>query len=105
MATVPQIFARMEERYQTGQVDGPVTYYFSVGNHKFTATCHPDRIEVQEGRHTASADCVLKCDPKLFEKMVLNGKRPGPIDIARGKIKTNSVEHLKNLERLFRLGR
>ena len=23
----------------------------------------------------------------------------------RGKIKTNSVEHLKNLERLFRLGR
>jgi hypothetical protein len=37
--------------------------------------------------------------------MVFEGKRPGPLDIARGKIKTSSVEHLKNLQRLFRLGR
>ncbi len=105
MSTVPQIFAAMAERYQPGKVDREVSYYFSVGDHKYTAVCHPDRVDVQEGRHVSSADCVLKCDPKLFEKMVLQGKRPGPLDVARGKIKTNSVEWLQRLPELFRLGR
>lgn len=105
MATPAEIFAAMEARYNTGKVTQPVVYYFSIGPHKWTVTCTPDGVEAKEGRHTSSADCVLKCDPKLFERMVFEGKRPGPLDIARGKIKTSSVEHLKNLQTLFRLGR
>ena len=105
MKTPAEIFAFMESRYNTGVVHEPVTYYFSIGEQKWTVTCTPDGVEAQQGRHTSNADCVLKCDPKLFERMVFEGKRPGPLDIARGKIKTSSVEHLKNLQRLFRLGR
>jgi len=99
------IFEQMAGRYRTGSVDKTLSYYFSVGSEKWTATLHPDHCDVQEGRHTASADCVLKCDPKLFSQMVLEGKRPGPFDIARGKIKTNNVALLKALPEYFRLGR
>lgn len=105
MPTIQDIFSQMASRYRAGSVDQPVVYYFSVGAEKWTATLHPDRCEVTEGRHTASADCVLKCDPKLFSRMVLEGKRPGPLDIARGKIKTSDVGLLKKLPEYFRLGR
>lgn len=98
------IFGEMAGRYIPGQTDKPVTYYFSVGDQKWTATLHPDHCDVQEGRHTSSADCVLKCDPGLFSKMVLEGKRPGPFDIARGKIKTSDVGLLKKLPEFFKLG-
>lgn len=105
MKSPAEIFAFMETRYLTGVLTQPVVYYFSIGDQKWTVTCKPDGVEALQGRHTSNADCVLKCDPKLFERMVFEGKRPGPLDIARGKIKTSSVEHLKNLQRLFRLGR
>lgn len=98
------IFEQMAGRYRQGSVTETVSYYFSVGAEKWTATLHPDRCEVQEGRHTTRADCVLKCEPKLFSQMVLDGKRPGPFDIARGKIKTNNVGMLKKLPEYFRLG-
>ena len=38
---------------------------------------------------------------KIFENMVLRGKLPGPIDIARGKIKTNDISGLQNLKTWF----
>ena len=41
-------------------------------------------------------------DPKLFANMVLKGKMPGPMDIARGKIKTNDPSALQNLMTCFK---
>ena len=105
MSDTRAIFEQMASRYRPGSVDCPVAYYFSVGSEKWTVTLHPDRCEVLEGRHTATADCVLKCDPRLFSQMVLEGKRPGPFDIARGRIKTNDVGLLKRLSDYFQLGR
>ena len=105
MSDTRAIFEQMASRYRPGSVDRPVSYYFSVGSEKWTATLHPDRCEVLEGRHTSKADCVLKCDPRLFSQMVLEGKRPGPFDIARGRIKTNDVGLLKGLSEYFQLGR
>ncbi len=104
MPDTTEIFSQMASRYRSGSVDKPVTYYFSVGAEKWTATLHPDHCDVQQGRQTSKADCVLKCDPKLFSQMVLDGKKPGPFDIARGKIKTNDVGLLKKLPEFFRLG-
>jgi hypothetical protein len=105
VSQIREIFEKMPERYNPGKVTTPVTYYFSVGPEKWTATLHPDRVDLQPGRHTSSADCVLKCDPKLFVKMVVDGKRPGPLDIARGKIKTSSTTLLQKLPEFFTLGR
>lgn len=105
MSDTRAIFQQMAARYRAGSVTEPVSYYFSVGAEKWTVQLLPDRCEVQEGRHTTAADCVLKCEPRLFSQMVLEGKRPGPFDIARGKIKTNNVGLLKALPEYFRLGR
>jgi putative sterol carrier protein len=100
MSEISQIFEAMPGRYIAGKVDKTKTYYFSVGSEKWTVSMHPDRCEVARGK--ADADVVLKCDPKLFVKMVLHGKMPGPLDIARGKIKTNDPQALQGLMSSFR---
>ena len=104
MSEIRSIFEAMSSRFRSGQVSEPVSYYFSVGGEKWTVIVRRDSCEVQEGRQVASADCVLKCDPALFAKMVLKGKKPGPLDVARGRIKTNDVALLKKLPELFDMG-
>ena len=104
MPNLREIFEAMPSRFNPGIVDAPLSYYFSVGGEKWTVVVDAQACRVSEGRQVANADCVLKCDPGLFSKMVLKGKRPGPIDIARGRIKTNDVVLLKKLQELFRMG-
>lgn len=105
MANIPQIFQMLSSRYNAGSVDKVTTCYFSVGDEKWSVTLHPDRAEAVPGRPSGSADFVLKVHPGLFEKMVIAGKKPGPLDIARGRIKTNDVAMLKRLPEIFRLGK
>ena len=105
MGTIRQIFEAMPQRYKPGQIAAPTTYYFSVCDEKWTVTAHPDRCEAKPGKLTDNADCVIKADPGLFEKMVLEGKQPGPLDLARGKLKTSNPDLLLKLGQLFRLGR
>ena len=104
MSEIRQVFEVMSSRFRPERSNRSVTYYFlSVGkNGPFFVT--PDSCDVQEGRQVSSADCVLKCDPDLFAKMVLKGKKPGPLDVARGRIKTNDVALLKKLTELFDMG-
>ena len=104
MSVVRQIFEQMASRYQPGRVSRTTTYYFSVGAEKWTATLSPEACDVRPGKLVDNADCVLKCDPALFEKMVLKGKTPGPLDVARGKIKTSDVDLLKKLPSFFKMG-
>ncbi|MEC7946367.1 MAG: hypothetical protein VX265_02300 [Myxococcota bacterium] len=105
MAAIQDIFALLPERYNAGRLDRVVTAYFSVGPEKWSVVMDPDKAEATPGRPSGSADFVLKVDPRLFEKMVVDGKKPGPLDVARGRIKTNDVAMLKRLPELFRLGR
>lgn len=105
MSTIQQIFGMLTERYNPGKLSKTTSCYFSVGSEKWTVMLHPDKAEARPGRPDGSADFVLKVDPKLFEKMVIDGKKPGALDVARGKIKTNDVAMLKRLPELFRLGR
>lgn len=102
MPTIPEIFANMQSRYNSGVLSSNRTYYFSVGDHKYTVRLTPETCDVEEGR-TADADCILKVHPDLFQKMVLQGKTPGPMDIMRGRIKTNDPAALAQLKELFSL--
>jgi hypothetical protein len=102
LSKVRQIFTSMPERYISGKVSASKSYYFSVGDQKWSVTLHPDRCEAVEGK-SGTADVVLKADPKLFERMVLERKMPGPLDIARGKIKTNDPGALQELMSCFRM--
>ncbi len=103
MSKVRQIFETMPSRYIPSPGSPSKSYYFSVGEERWTVQMHADRCEVSPGKTIEKADVVLKCDPGLFEKMVLEGKTPGPIDIARGKIKTNDPGALTALKTRFRM--
>lgn len=100
MPSIPEIFANMTSHYNSGVLSENRTYYFSVGEHKYTVRLTPTECAVEDGR-TGDADCILKATPDLFQKMVLKGKAPGPMDIMRGRIKTNDPAMLAQLKDLF----
>lgn len=102
MHTPEDIFAMMTARYVPGRLTADRTYYFSVGDLRRTVRLAPTSCTVEDGKTVERADCVLKIDPRLFVDMVTRGKRPGPLDIARGRIKTNDVALLSDLPGLFR---
>ncbi len=99
--TIPEIFDAMPGRYRKGSAARPSTFYFSIGDHKYTVKVEPDGCTVASGKTVDNADVVLKTTPELFEKMVVKGKMPGALDIARGKIKTNDPGALKSLRDYF----
>jgi hypothetical protein len=98
---VKKIFEQMPSRYIAGKATKKTVYYFSIGDDRWTVTIEPSGVTVEPGKKVDNADVVLKTTPELFEKMVLRGKLPGPIDIARGKVKTNDPVGLKNLRDFF----
>lgn len=101
MSTTRQIFDAMPARYVPGKVPRALTFYFSVGDEKVTVRMDATACTVAPGK-TENADCVVKADPAVFEALVLKGKAPGPLDIARGKFKTNDVALLALLKDCFR---
>ena len=101
MPTISEIFQWMPDRYRPGVLNATRSYYFSVGPHKYTATLTPQACSVQAGKAAERADVVLKTTEKLFLRMVVDGKMPGALDIARGRIKTNDPGALKQLQDLF----
>lgn len=103
MSRVREIFQSMPSRYLPSPGSPSRSYYFSVGEERWTVVMHADRCEASPGKTVETADVVLKCDPGLFERMVLEGKMPGPLDIARGRIKTNDPGALQALKSRFRM--
>lgn len=101
MSTVSRIFEAMSARYKKGSAKAPKSFYFSIGDDKYTVKVTPDACAVEKGKTVDNADVVLKATPDVFEKMVLKGKLPGALDIARGKIKTNDPGGLKALADWF----
>lgn len=97
---VKKIFEEMPSRYVAGKATKKTVYYFSIGDVRRTVTVEPAGVTVKDEK-VDDADVVLKTTPEIFEKMVLHGKLPGPIDIARGKVKTNDPVALKNLRDYF----
>ena len=98
--SVPEIFAHMPERYVPGSVKAPVSWYFSVGPDRYTVYLTPESCRVEPGKQ--QADHVLKIHPDVFRKLVLDGKRPSTLDIARGRIKVSDPSALMGLAGCFR---
>ncbi len=100
MMDLKTIFEEMPRRFKKGSAEKPICYYFSIDSHKYTVKI--DQIcEVEPGKTVDNADVVLKTTEKLFLRMVVEGKAPGPLDIARGKIKTNDPMGLQKLRVMF----
>ncbi len=101
MSDTKRIFDEMAGRYIKGAADKKTIYYFSIDSSKYTVTLEGDDCTVESGKTVDNADIILKTTSKIFENMVLRGKLPGPIDIARGKIKTNDPGGLQKLKEWF----
>ena len=68
---------------------------------KYTVKLSPTACDVVPG-NAGNADCIVKADPAVFENLVVHGKAPGALDIARGRFKTNDVALLMTLKDCFR---
>ena len=101
MDIIKRIFEEMPGRYIKGSAEKAINYYFSLGDSKYTVKIDAEQCVVEPGKTVDNADVILKATPDLFEKMVLRGKMPGPLDIARGKIKTNDPAGLQKLRTMF----
>jgi len=101
MPTVKQIFEMMPAKFRPSALSGEKSFYFSIGDNKYTVELGPDGCTVSKGKTRDNCDVVLKTTDKIFVNLVTKGKAPGPIDIARGKFKTNDVAGLTALKDLF----
>jgi putative sterol carrier protein len=101
LISTESIFEQMPSRYIKGRATGPSTFYFSIDNHKYTVRISPEECKVEKGKTQDRTDFVLKTTAALFEKMVIKGKMPSPLDVMRGKIKTNDPLALKKLRGMF----
>jgi long-chain acyl-CoA synthetase len=97
------VFEELRERFVPGAVAEPLSYYFSLGDERWTVRATKAEIEVAKGKTVESADCVLKTTPNLFERIVREAWVPGPNDFVSGQIKTNNVAHLLTMQKLFQL--
>lgn len=99
--TTRDLLLAFPSRYITGSVTRPLTFYFSIGEDKYTLRLTPTECTLTAGK-TEGADCVVKADPTVFENLVLHDKAPGALDIARGRFKTNDPGLLLKLKECFR---
>jgi hypothetical protein len=99
--TPESLVAEMTRRYIPNRVPRALTYYLSIGDHKYTMRLDAASCSITPGK-VEGADCVIKSHPDVFEKLVLHRQAPGALDIARGRFKTSDVALLSLLRDCFR---
>lgn len=102
------LFAELEGKFDSGAVDKPVSFYFTLGddaNAKWTVRISKDKCEVKPGKpEGGTADCVLKTSPDIFTRIVREAFTPGPAEFMSGAIKSNDVSLLMTFQKVFQLG-
>ena len=98
---IRKIFEDMPAHFKTGALEEELSFYFSLGDEKWTVTVGPKKCSVKEGKTIENADCVLKTSPEFFRRMVLEGYVPGMLDFTTGKVKSNDPFKLKALKDAF----
>jgi long-chain acyl-CoA synthetase len=101
--TLHDVVHSLERRFAPGVVERPTSYYFSLGDDRFTLFVSKDACEIKTGKHAESADCVLKTSPELFTRIVREAYVPSPGEFLSGAVKTNNVNLLFTFQQVFRL--
>ena len=100
---IEKILNDLRGRYRPENVKQKTTYYLSLGEaplEKWTVTLTPTSCDVVPGK-VGDADCVLKMPADLFTQLVAGTYKPGPMDFFSGKIKTNDLGQLRQLQLAF----
>jgi len=102
------LFAHLEQKFKPGQVPGPVSFYFTLGNDaqaKWTVQVDPQNCIIKPGKpDSGTADCVLKTTAEIFTKIVHEAYVPGPAEFMSGAVKSNDVGLLMTFQKAFQLG-
>ncbi len=104
--TLTPIFDELTNRFAENQVDSPLSFYFSLGNwdtHKWTIVVNPENCNIQNGKPTGRADCVIKTSPEIFRKIVQESYVPSMDEFMSGVIKTNDPNLLMRFQSVFGL--
>ncbi len=95
-------FERLRGQFVKGATSDKVSYYFSLGNEKWTLEASPEACEIERGKPPGKADCVLKTSPEMFTRIV-NGYTPSATEFMTGKVKSNNVQLLYTFQKIFNL--
>ncbi|HSU41119.1 MAG TPA: lysophospholipid acyltransferase family protein, partial [Polyangiaceae bacterium] len=101
--TLHDVFQELERRFAPNKVERPTSYYFALGDDRFTLLVSKDGCEVKQGKHVDAADCVLKTSPDLFARIVREAYVPSPAEFLSGAVKTNNIGLLLEFQKAFRL--
>lgn len=99
--SVKEIFTGLKTAYKSGSFKEPKSFYFSLGDDKWTVTLGPKTCRVEEGKTIEQADFVLKTSGELFVKMWNGDYKPGLSDFMSGRIKANDPYALQNFMNAF----
>jgi long-chain acyl-CoA synthetase len=98
-----EVFAELRGRFRAGSVDKPVSYYFSLGEDRWTVKVSKDNCEVLPGKVVNPADCVLKTSPDIFTRIVREAYTPSPAEFVSGLVKSNNINLLFTFQKVFQL--
>ncbi|MGM0558304.1 MAG: 1-acyl-sn-glycerol-3-phosphate acyltransferase, partial [Myxococcota bacterium] len=100
------LFSELNERFEKSNVSDKMSFYFSLGNvdsHKWTVIVDSERCEIQAGKPSGRADCVIKTSPKMFKRIVKDSYVPSMDEFMSGEIKTNDPQLLAQFQNIFSL--
>jgi long-chain acyl-CoA synthetase len=101
------LFGELQGRFAKGQVDKPVSFYFTLGTDpqaKWTVLVDPTGCDIRQGKpESGTADCVLKTTQEIFEKIVREAYVPGAAEFISGAVKSNDVSLLFTFQKVFQL--
>ena len=91
-------------RFDAQRVERPVSWYFSLGELKYSVAVDGAACTVQAGRpQGGAADCVIKAEPDMIRRLILDAYIPTPAEFVSGAIKTNDIPLLIEFSRVFGL--
>ena len=75
-----------------------------MGDLKYSVAVSEDACSVSPGRpQGGSADCVVKAEPDMIRRLILEAYIPTPAEFVSGAIKTNDIPLLIEFSRVFGL--
>jgi long-chain acyl-CoA synthetase len=94
----------LNERFDADRIERPVSWYFSLGDVKYSVKVTEFGCLVNPGRpEGGSADCVVKAEPEMIRRLICDAYIPTPAEFVSGAIKTNDIPLLIEFSRVFGL--
>jgi long-chain acyl-CoA synthetase len=99
-----QAFLSLKGKFSAERVDRPMSWYFSLGDVRWTVTVDEEGCRITPGRPPGGkADCVVKTTTEIVTKLIQDQFVPGPSEFVSGAIKTNDIPGLIEFSRVFEL--